>query len=197
MPTPQALFYFDLASPECYLAAERVNAVLPVVPEWRPVLGAKLSGPDADALRRGAGREVYLAGVEETAAARGLLEVRWPAPWRTGDDPTGDPEMAMRVATYARQIGRAVAFSLAAFRQAFAGGRDLSDPDAVLLAAAACEMHPTAVLRGAELRSVRAALGATTEEAAELGVRSVPAVVAGGQVFSGDEELEVAAEASL
>ena len=48
----------------------------------------------------------------------------------------------MLVATYAKQIGRAVAFSLAAFRQAFAGGRDLGERDNVLIAAAACEMHP-------------------------------------------------------
>lgn len=196
MQPPQPLFFFDLASPECYLAAERVNAVLPVVPEWRPVLATGLSGTHVDALRRGAARDAYVAEIERTAAARGLLEVRWPASWRTGGDPAGDPELPMRVATYARQIGRVVAFSLAAFRQAFAGGRDLTDPDNVAIAAAACEMHPTAVLRGAELRSVRDALRASTEEAGDLAVRTLPAVVVGRRVFSGDEELEAAAEAS-
>ena len=64
----------------------------------------------------------------------------------------------MRVATYAKGGGRAVAFSLAAFRQVFAGGRDLGDEGTVLIAAAACEMHPTAVLKGVGLRSVRASL---------------------------------------
>ena len=64
----------------------------------------------------------------------------------------------MRVATYAKGGGRAVAFSLAAFRQVFAGGRDLGDEGTVLIAAAACEMHPTAVLKGAGLRSVSASL---------------------------------------
>ena len=59
----------------------------------------------------------------------------------------------MRAATYAKQIGRTVAFALAAFRQAFAGGRAL-DADNVLIAAAACEMHPAAVLKAIELRSV-------------------------------------------
>ena len=57
----------------------------------------------------------------------------------------------MLAATYAKRIGRAVAFSLAAFRQAFAGGRDLGDEDTVLIAGAACEMHPTALLKGIEL----------------------------------------------
>ncbi len=41
-----------------------------------------------------------------------------------------------------------MAFSLAAFRQAFAGGRDLEQEGTVLIAAAACEMHPAAVLKG-------------------------------------------------
>ena len=62
----------------------------------------------------------------------------WPEPFPS------DSEWAMLVATYAKQIGRAVAFSLAAFRQAFAAGRDLSERDNVLIAAAACEMHPLA-----------------------------------------------------
>ena len=64
-------------------------------------------------------------------------------------------------ATYAKQIGRAVAFSLAAFRQAFAGGRAL-DEDTVVIAAAACEMHPRAVLQALGRRSVAAALDAAT-----------------------------------
>ena len=40
----------------------------------------------------------------------------------------------MRAATFAQQIGKVVAFSLAAFRQQFAGGRHLSDFDNVLIA---------------------------------------------------------------
>ena len=71
----------------------------------------------------------------------------------------------MLVATYAKRIGRAVAFSLAAFRQAFAGGRDLGDESTVLIAAAACEMHPTAVLKGIGLRSVARGARAAGERA--------------------------------
>ena len=71
----------------------------------------------------------------------------------------------MLAATYAKHVGRAVAFSLAAFRQAFAGGRDLGDHDTVLIAAAACEMHPTAVLKGVGLRSVAAGLASAAKRA--------------------------------
>ena len=33
----QPRFFYDLASPEAYLAAERVQHVLGVVPEWVPI----------------------------------------------------------------------------------------------------------------------------------------------------------------
>ena len=91
--------------------------------------------------------------------------------------------MAMLTATYAKQIGRTVAFSLAAFRQAFAGGRDLGDENTVLIAAAACEMHPAAVLKGIQLRSTAAALERAGERALAAGVRSLPAIQVGDDVF--------------
>ena len=85
----------------------------------------------------------------------------------------------MRVATFAKQTGRTVSFSLAAFRQAFAAGRDLTEPDNVLLAAAACELHPRALLKAVETDVVKGALREATDRAAELGVRGVPALVVG------------------
>ena len=91
----------------------------------------------------------------------------------------------MLVATYAKQIGRAVAFSLAAFRQAFAAGRDLSERDNVLIAAAACEMHPAAVIKGAELASTERALVQARERATADGVDTVPAIWIDGRVLAG------------
>ena len=166
-------FYFDLASPVAYLAAERVNHVLGEVPEWVPVRLGEV-GP----FRCAEELEAYREDVERAARAQQLQPLRWPDPF------PGDSEWAMLVATYAKEIGRAVAFSLAAFRQAFAAGRDLSQRDNVLLAAAACEMHPAAVLKGAELRGTRERLEAATAEARAAGVDDVPAVLtAGGEVI--------------
>ncbi len=99
----------------------------------------------------------------------------------------------MRVATYAKSIGRAVPFAQAAFRQAFAGGRGLAEPDHVLIAAAACEMHPAAVLRGAELRSVERELASATARAAHTEITDVPAVRVGERVFLGERALDDAA----
>ncbi len=113
--------------------------------------------------------------------------MRWPEPYPF------DSDLAMRVATYAKAIGRVVPFAQAAFRQAFAGGRALDNEDAVVIAAAACEMHPAAVLQGAALRSTSEQLERATAEAAAAGVRDVPAVLAGGRVFHGERAPEEAA----
>ena len=169
--TEQARFYFDLSSPVAYLAAERVNHVLGEVPEWVPVR-FDLSFRCAEEVA------AYREDVERAARAQELQPIVWPDPF------PADSDFAMLAATYMKQIGRAVAFSLAAFRQAFAAGRDLSERDNVLLAAAACETHPLALIKGAELRGTRERLEAANEAARAAGVREVPAVVtAGGDVI--------------
>jgi 2-hydroxychromene-2-carboxylate isomerase len=103
----------------------------------------------------------------------------------------------MRAATYAKSIGRATAFSLAAFRQAFAAGRDLGDPDTIVIAGAASEMHPAAVIKAVELRTVAVALEEAGERAAAAGVNRLPAIQTGELVFEGDGGLEAAAAALL
>jgi 2-hydroxychromene-2-carboxylate isomerase len=179
----QPIFYYDLGDPGCYLLAERILAELPVVPEWEPVHAGSLDldrwvadSPDPDELAR---------AIQD----QGLQPLRLPARWPP------DTERAMLAATYAKHIGRAVAFSLAAFRQAFAGGRDLSDEGTVLIAAAACEMHPAAVLKGITLRSVRDGLRTAGERAREAGVDDLPAIQVGDEVFCGARALDGAAAA--
>ena len=177
----QARFYYDFASPEAYLAAEQVNAALEDVPEWVPVA----IGPPA--FRCAEEIAAYREDIERRAVKHGLQPIRWPDPFPP------DAEWAMLVATYAKQIGRAVAFSLAAFRQAYAAGHDLGDPDTVMIAAAACEMHPAAIEKGADRDSIRRRLDEATDAAGAVGVLEVPAVRVGDRVFHGDRELESAA----
>src|SRR3954467_8174258 len=154
----QPIFFYDLASPLAYLAAERVNHVLEEVPEWVPVQLDEV-GP----FRCAAEIDAYREDVERAARRQGVQPLRWPDPF------PADSDFAMLAATYAKQIGRAVAFSLAAFRQAFAGGRDLSERDNVLIAAAACEMHPVAVTFGTALGSIGERLDRATAAAAARG----------------------------
>jgi len=191
--SPRPAFYYDLGSPYAYLAAERVNALFVDAvgepPEWRPVLlGALFKRFGRDSWANGPDRASGIEEVERRASSYGLPPLRWPEPF------PGNTLVAMRTATYAKELGRAVAFSLAAFRQAFAAGRDLTDPDNVVLAAAAVELHPRAVTAAVERDSVKRALRDATERAGDLGVRGVPSVVVDGEVFWGDDRLVEAAE---
>lgn len=181
VPQVQPVFYYDLGSPHCYLLAERIMVDLPQVPEWEPVLAADLglSEPEADR-----------AAIEREAALRDMQPLRWPSTWPP------DARTAALAATYAKHIGRAVAFSLACFRQTFAGGRDLGEESTVLIAAAACEMHPSAVLKGIGLRSVTTGLDQATARARAAGVTRLPAIEVSDQVFYGLEDAAAALEAA-
>jgi len=184
------IFYYDLGSPYSYLAAERVNHVLPVVPVWQPLLlGAVFKATGRRSWSLGDDRAAGMAEIERRAAERGLPAIRWPDPW------PGDMLTAMRAAIFAQRSGRAVAFSLAAFRQAFAAGRDLAEIDNVLLAAAACELHPRAVIKGITSTAVKDRLRAETEAAVERGVKGVPTIAVDDRLFWGDDRLEDAAAA--
>jgi len=166
----QPIFTYDIGSPECYLAVERIAQDLGVVPEFEPVLASRLPAGEIGVFRCAEEEDIYKAEIERRARDEGLQAVRWPESWPF------DSEAAMLIATYAKGIGKVAAFTLAACRQAFAGGTDLSQPDGVIVAAAACEMHPRAVLKALESRAVSDALEEATERAREAGVTSVPHV---------------------
>jgi 2-hydroxychromene-2-carboxylate isomerase len=174
----QPVFFYDLGDPWCYLAAEQALSALPEVPEWEPVWAPSLGQSQVTSDRQ---------AVERRARELGLQPIRWPVPWPP------QTRTAMLAATYAKRVGRGVAFSLAAFRQAFAGGRDLGDGDTVLIAGAACEMHPTALLKGIALRSVSEALEAACARARSAGVVSLPAIELGAHLFQGAEAVPQAA----
>jgi 2-hydroxychromene-2-carboxylate isomerase len=195
MPEARATFYYDLGSPYAYLSAERISGLFTEAgleqPEWQPVLLGGLFGRfDRGSWSQTSARAEGMAEVERRALAYGLPPIAWPDPW------PGNSLTAMRVATFAKQTGRAVSFSLAAFRQAFAAGRDLTDPDNVMIAGAACELHPRALLKAVQTESVKNALREATDRAGDLGVEGVPALVVGGEVFWGDDRLEEGVEAA-
>jgi 2-hydroxychromene-2-carboxylate isomerase len=189
----RAVFYYDLNSPYAWLAAERINSVLPGPPVWQPIsFGFILRHSGRTPWSMGPGRDDGVAEVERRAAARGLPELRWPEAW-----PVGTYSLApLRAAVYAAEIGKVVAFSLAAFRQQFNAGRGLNEIDNVVLAAAACELHPNALLKAIERQTIKDRLREATEDAIELGVEGVPTVRVGDELFWGDDRLEEAAAAA-
>ncbi|HEU5141844.1 MAG TPA: DsbA family protein [Solirubrobacterales bacterium] len=191
----RATFYFDLGSPYAYLTAERISGVFAEAgleqPEWQPILlGGLFQRFGRDSWANGPGRAEGIAEVERRAAAYGLPPLVWPQPW------PGNTLVAMRTATFAKQTGRTVSFALSAFRQAFAAGRDLTQFENVLIAAAACELHPNAVEKAVATDTVKTALREATDRAAEQGVVGVPSLLVGGEVFWGDDRLQEAVAAA-
>ncbi|HEY3191183.1 MAG TPA: DsbA family protein [Solirubrobacterales bacterium] len=195
----RATFYYDFSSPYSYLAAERISGVFAEAgveqPEWQPISFGHLlqavgrrpwsmppDGPDPE----------HLAEIQRRASDRGLPKVVYPEAWPV-DNYSLNPT---RAAVFAKESGRVVSFSLACFRQVFAAGRDMSDVDNVLVAAAACELHPNAVLKGIETTSVKEKLRAATDEAIALGVIGIPTVAVGDQLYWGDDRLEEAVGAA-
>jgi 2-hydroxychromene-2-carboxylate isomerase len=195
MALAHAIFFYDFGSPYAYLAAERVNAAFAEagaeVPEWQPILlGGLFKRFDRGSWGLGPEREAGMRECERRASDYGLAEIRWPDPW------PGNMLAAMRAATFAKELGKTVSFSLAAFRQAFAAGRDLGDRDNVAVAAAAAEIHPRALIGALDRDAVKQRLREATDRAGDLGVRGVPSLLVGGEVYWGDDRLDEAVAAA-
>ncbi|HWI23094.1 MAG TPA: hypothetical protein VNT22_10825 [Baekduia sp.] len=147
------VFYYDFTSPAAYLIAEEM-----VQAEWVPVRANAFDQPPPT-----------LDGFAERIAATHLQPFKAPSPFPF------ESELVLRAATYAMTIGKVVAFTLAAFRQAYAGGRPLDDPDNIVIAGAACEIHPRALLQAMEREPIAARLDESTTLARER-VATVPSI---------------------
>ncbi len=185
------VFYFDLGSPYAYLAAERIDELLPGAVEWQPIsLGAlfKLTGRSSWSLGDPLRRRDGIAEIERRAAAYGLPPLRWPEPW------PGNYLTAMRAATFAHRQGRAREFAVCAFRDAFRHGHDLSIPRHVFEAAAQAGLDADTMEAATREEQVKLALREATDAAHRLGVAGVPTVAIDGDLFWGDDRLEQAAD---
>jgi 2-hydroxychromene-2-carboxylate isomerase len=182
----RAQFFFDLACPFTYLAAERVERSFDHV-VWTPasatiVRGGSLeSDPEA------------LAAVRVAAAARAAelrLPLEWPEPF------PAEVMAAMRVASHAAECGRGAAFALAAGRLAFCGGFDLDDPEILFEAAAAAGLALDACLQAAGDRRRDGAIEAAGSRLLAAGADRLPALKVGRSLYWGEERVAEAAAAA-
>jgi 2-hydroxychromene-2-carboxylate isomerase len=184
------IFYFDVGSPYAYLAAERVERVLPGPARWQPVLLGglfKLTGRSSWALGDYRRRQTGMAEIERRARGYGLPPFVWPDPWPS------DYLAAMRVVTWAFEAGRGHEVAMRAFRDAFQRGRDLSIEAHVLSAASEAGLDRGEARDAMRDPQVKATLRDATESAHALGVFGVPTVEVVGELFWGDDRLEDAA----
>jgi len=154
-PSADAAFYLDLSSPEAWLSAERILPLMPVPCEWVPV-----RVPFAGGFRCAEEEEIFRAEIERRAPQ----PVRWPAEFPF------DSGIAQLAATYARAGGKTVAFCLAAFRQAYAGGRSMSDPHNVTIAGAASAFGMAHVIASPRLQNVAAPTTSVTTNAGRVSI---------------------------
>jgi 2-hydroxychromene-2-carboxylate isomerase len=190
MSRVQPVFLYDFNSPYAYLAAHRVDDVMPVAPRWQPVgfaflLVAQQREPwsfhDPE-------RSDGIAECERRAGERGLPPMTWPDGW-----PQGSYSITpLRVALVADEHGLLREYSHAAFARNFVAGTGLQG-DAPLEVAEEVGLSRAAVEAG--LPAAKDRLRTVTDAAIADGVPGVPTVSVGGEHFWGDDQLEAAAGA--
>jgi 2-hydroxychromene-2-carboxylate isomerase len=189
----QPVFLYDFNSPYAYLAASRVDAVLPVRPRWQPVafafmLRARRRQPWSfdDRLR-----EAGILECERRAELYGLAPLRWPAGWPVESYGL----ISLRAAIVAGDQGLVHEFSLAAFERNFASGLGLRSLEDVLAVADEVGLDRDLMASRVASEPVKERLASATNEAIAAGVFGVPSVLAAGRTFWGDDQLAAAAAA--
>jgi 2-hydroxychromene-2-carboxylate isomerase len=186
-------FYYDLSSPYAYLAALRVDELLPAAAEWQPIaLGALIReiGKVPWSLRPDT-RPAGMAEIERRARERGLPAVRWPDGWPDASYSL----LPLRAVLHAFDCGRGRELTLELYRVAFAQGTALNDLDVVAAAADRVGLDEAELRQAVERREIKDRLRAATDEARRRGVTGVPTVAVAGELFWGDDRLEDAARA--
>jgi 2-hydroxychromene-2-carboxylate isomerase len=187
---PEVTFYFDFNSPYAYLAAERIDDLIPDA-EWRPIAFAivlsRLGRLDERLV--GLDTEPIVAEISGRAAERELPAFAPPANW-----PVESWSLApLRAALVAEERGRLREFSMAAFRKSFVDSRSLSDLDNVIAAAAEAGLEADEIRDGIQRPEIKEGLKANTDEALARGVTGIPTVAIGDELFWGDDHLDEAA----
>ncbi len=178
-PRSGAQFFFDLACPFTYLAAERVERSFDHV-VWQPASTGALRRSALVADDAGAD-SVRMAAEERAAALR--LPLVWPERF-----PEAVPA-AMRVAARAAEGGRGAAFVLAATRLAFCGGFDLDDPEILAEAAAAAGVVLDDTLHAARDLGRDGAIEAAGRALLAAGADRLPALRIGRALYWGEERV--------
>ncbi|HME04445.1 MAG TPA: DsbA family protein [Solirubrobacteraceae bacterium] len=183
-------FFFGAMSPYSWLAAERIEQLLPRA-RWQVVLaGAVFKANDRTSWGLTADRDAGIADCEARAAGHGKGPIRWPDPWPTSD------LLVARAMCFAEGRGMLERFALSAMRLSFIDGRDLGELDAVLESARRTGLDPEQVRDALADPEIKAALRRNTDEALALGVWGVPTVIVDGELFWGDDRLQEAADAA-
>ncbi|MGI8729987.1 MAG: hypothetical protein ACR2LK_08370 [Solirubrobacteraceae bacterium] len=170
--------YFDLASPQTYLVAERAERIFPGL-RW-----VAASAPEFTHHTFAAER----ARLAQRAAALGMPLV-WPE-----DAPVSVP-CAMRVAALAVERGLGSQFMLAITRLAFCGAFHIEDPRILCDAAAVAGLSTGETLLAARDGRRDGPIAEAGRRLVDAGAQRLPALELSGRLFCGEERLAEAAAA--
>ena len=188
----EPVFYYDFNSPFAYIAAHRVDDVLPVRPRWQPIAFAFLLIAHE--------REPWSFDVENRGPTmqdceRRAAELGLPLQWPEGWPKESYSLLPLRAAVLAERAGVLREFSRAALRRHFSEPDGVRELDGVLAAAAEAGLEPDEVRAHIADDDVKQAVKDATDAALELGVFGVPTVQVYDELFWGDDRLEEAAAA--
>jgi 2-hydroxychromene-2-carboxylate isomerase len=186
-------FWYDFASPYCYLAAsrlERLAAGKRLRLAWRPFLLGPIfkqrrNDPSPFQNPSPAERRYRWRDVQRLCAAEGL-------PLRL---PTTYPRnglLAARTALIAIDEGWGAAFSRAVYHANFAEDRDITAADVIAAIVAACGRNGAAVLATAASAANKERLIRRGEEAMARGIFGAPSFLVGEELFWGNDRLDQA-----
>ncbi|HVG57062.1 MAG TPA: 2-hydroxychromene-2-carboxylate isomerase [Hyalangium sp.] len=181
-------FFFDYASPYSYFASAQVEAVAHRTGaelRWRPfLLGAVFKATGNVPPISTANKAAWLIrDVQAWANHLGLPPFRMPESFPINS------LKANRLGLVAAEQGRIVPFSHAAFRAAFADGKDLNDPQVLAELARGAELSPEQALAKSETQEIKDALRRNTDEALERGAFGAPTFFVGDELFFGNDRL--------
>jgi 2-hydroxychromene-2-carboxylate isomerase len=173
-----ATFFFDLASPDTYLVAERIERRFGDA-GWLAAVLEPATTAGAPELRRAM-----------TAVELRAKELRLPLIWPERY-PAPVPS-AMRVAVFAGERGCAAAFAIAAGRLAFCGGFDIEDQAILADAAAASGLDVKEALAAARDERYDAPSAAAGRALWVEGVSALPALRHEERFYSGEQRITAA-----
>lgn len=187
-------FFYDFSSPYSFLAASRVDDVLPVEPAWQPIaFGVILQRSGRLPWSFAEDRRAHFQEIDRRATARGLQPLRYPQGWPR-ETYSLTPLLAALIAA---ESGVLREVSLELYRAMFVQGRSFADVDTTLEAVERAGMDRAHVRAGLQRQDIKDRLRAATDDAIARGVAGVPTVAVGESLFWGDDQLHAAADALI
>jgi len=189
-PAPRLTFWFDIHSPWCWLAAERIGVLADkhgAELMWRPLHLPNLI-ETIDGRRPLEENKAFLAwyfeDLHDHAKLQGLdLRYHPQYPLRNS--------RALRACLYAIDAGHGEAFVRRLFRAYWSEEADITDLDRLGTLGGECGLEPAVIAQAAQSPELKARLATNTAEAIARGVFGVPTIDTGKKLYFGNDRLDL------